>query len=62
MQTAEATAPGELLEHLDRTTGLDRTLLTRVVDEVLSYFSETAEAFIVRRHGELQGENLDSGG
>ena len=49
---------GALVEHLERTTRLSRAESERVVAEVLDYFSESLEAFITRRHGELQGEEL----
>ena len=48
----------DLLDHLVRTTRLERSEARRVVEEVLGFFSETAEGFIVRRHQELQGEQL----
>lgn len=48
----------ELLEHLERTTRLNRAEVERVVAEVLSFFSEPLEVFVARRHAELQGEEL----
>jgi hypothetical protein len=47
----------DLIDHLTRTTRLDRAEAERVVDEVVAYFSESADDFIVRRHGELQAED-----
>ena len=47
----------DLIDHLTRTTRLSRPEAERVVEEVLAYFSESAEAFVVRRHGELQAED-----
>lgn len=47
-----------LIERLEQTTRLSRAEAERVVAEVLDYFSEPLEAFITRRHGELQGEEL----
>ena len=49
---------GALVEHLERTTRLSRAEAERVVAEVLDYFSESLEAFVTRRHAELQGEEL----
>lgn len=49
---------GALVEHLERTTRLGRSEAERVVAEVLDYFSESLEAFITRRHAELQSEEL----
>jgi hypothetical protein len=49
---------GALVEHLERSTRLSRAEAERVVAEVLDYFSESLEGFVVRRHAELQGEEL----
>ena len=45
-----------LVEHLERTTRLSPLEAERVVEEVLAYFHESLEAFVTRRHAELQGE------
>ena len=47
----------ELVEHVERTTRLSRGEAERVVQEVLAYFSESAEQFVTRRHAELQAED-----
>jgi hypothetical protein len=44
----------ELVRHLAGTTLLSEAAAARVVEEVVAYFSEPAEAFIRRRHRELQ--------
>jgi hypothetical protein len=46
--------PDELLDHLTRTSGLTRSAATRVVEEVLRYYSETTQQYVRRRHRELQ--------
>jgi hypothetical protein len=51
---------GELLDHLERTTRLSRLEAARAVREVLAFFSESTEEFVVRRHAELQEQNLDN--
>jgi hypothetical protein len=51
---------GDLLEHLARTTALPPPAAARLVDEVLAYFSESVEAFVVRRHRELRAEDLQN--
>ena len=48
----------DLLDHLVNTTRLQRSEAQRVVEEVLAFFSETAEGFVVRRHRELRAEQL----
>jgi hypothetical protein len=53
-------APEELtplLDHLEH-SGISRGTATRVVAEVLAYFSETTEEYVRRRHRELQREGL----
>ena len=53
-------APEELaplLDHLEH-SGISRGVATRVVAEVLAYFSETSEEFVRRRHRELQRDGV----
>jgi hypothetical protein len=47
-------APEELVDHLSRTATLTAPAAARLVEEVLDYFSETVEAFVRRRHRQLQ--------
>ena len=53
-----ASAPADLLDHLVRTRGLPRPEARRIVEEVVSFYGETIEAFVTRRHRELQAEGL----
>jgi hypothetical protein len=48
----------ELVSHLVATSGLERQDAARVVDEVVAFFSETPDAFVRRRHRELQRDGL----
>ncbi|MFD9885373.1 hypothetical protein ACFWZT_28380 [Streptomyces alboflavus] len=48
----------ELVDHLTRSTSLQRGEALRVIQDVLAYFDETAEQFVRRRHRELQGQGL----
>jgi len=48
----------DLLDHLERTSGLGRSALGRLVDEVVAYFAEPLERFVTRRHAELQADDL----
>jgi hypothetical protein len=48
----------DLVTHLVRTTPLPRSMAERVVEEVVAYYSESVEAFIRRRHRELQARGL----
>jgi hypothetical protein len=43
----------ELVGHVAASTGLAPEVAARVIADVLAYFDETAERFVVRRHGEL---------
>lgn len=44
----------ELISYLVRQTGLPRGRVAGIVAEVVAYFDETPEAFVRRRHRELQ--------
>lgn len=48
----------ELIAHLTRTTGLPPGECARVVADVLTYFDETTEAYVRRRHTELRAAGL----
>ena len=50
----------ELLDRLEHTTQLSRGVLGRVVADVLDHFGETAEAFVRRRHVDLQTSGLNN--
>ena len=51
---------GDLLSHLTRVTGLPERAAARLVDEILTFFSESVEEFVARRHRELQAEDLQN--
>ena len=53
-----APIPASLLDHLVRTVGMPRSEARRIVEEVVSFYGETPEAFVVRRHRELQAEGM----
>jgi hypothetical protein len=57
---ASVEAPGELVERLLRSTPLSAAAATRVVTEVVYFFSETVEQFVRRRHRELQAGGLSN--
>jgi hypothetical protein len=52
--SAAADVCGDLVDHLGRTTQMPAGIARRVVDDVVAYFGETAEAVVRRRHRELQ--------
>ncbi len=49
---------GDLVDHLVRTTPLSRGEAHRVVLDVLAYFDEPTDAYVRRRHRELQSRGL----
>jgi hypothetical protein len=50
--------PDDLVEYLVNTCPLSRAEATRVVADVLGYFSEPAADYVRRRHQELQAKGL----
>lgn len=48
----------DLIDHLVRSTALPRGEAARVILDVLAYFDETTDAFVRRRHRELQSGGL----
>ncbi|MBH1932932.1 hypothetical protein I5Q34_01260 [Streptomyces sp. AV19] len=52
------TSHDDLVDHLVRSTPLQRGEAARVVLDVLAYFDETVEEFVRRRHRELQAGGL----
>ncbi|MEU6080687.1 hypothetical protein [Streptomyces sp. NPDC047108] len=54
------TSHEDLVDHLVRSTPLQRGEAARVVLDVLAYFDETTEEFVRRRHRELQSGGLSN--
>ena len=52
------TVPAELIEHIKRISALDATKAQHLVEEVLSFYQESVEHFVARRHRELQRQGL----
>jgi hypothetical protein len=48
----------DLITHLTRSGSLGAGEAARLIDEVVGYFSEPADAFVRRRHGELRARGL----
>ncbi len=46
--------PQDLARYLATSTGLPQSTAVRVIADVTTYFSETIEEFVRRRHAELQ--------
>ncbi|MGP7998134.1 MAG: hypothetical protein ACLPKI_12520 [Streptosporangiaceae bacterium] len=48
----------DLISHVTRSSALGPGEAERLIAEVVGYFSEPAEAFVRRRHGELRARGL----
>ena len=48
----------DLIAHLTGTSSLSAGEAARLIDDVVGYFSEPADAFVRRRHGELKARGL----
>lgn len=48
----------DLVAHLVRSSSLQAGEARRVIADVIGYFGEPVEAFVRRRHGELQARGL----
>jgi hypothetical protein len=49
--------PQDLVRHVARSTGLDEATASRVVADVLAYFDQTVEEYVVDRHENLKSRN-----
>ncbi len=52
--------PEELLQHICYSSRLTAAEAQHLITEVLAYFSEPCEAFVRRRHLELQAQGLNN--
>ena len=53
--------PQELVRHVARSTGLDEATASRVVADVMAYFGQTVEEYVVQRHEDLKSRNRKNG-
>jgi hypothetical protein len=49
--------PQDLVRHVARSTGLDEATASRVVADVMAYFGQTVEEYVVQRHENLKTRN-----
>jgi hypothetical protein len=47
----------DLVRHVARSTGLDEATASRVVADVMAYFGQTVEEYVVKRHEGLKSRN-----
>ncbi|MGB0846488.1 MAG: hypothetical protein ACPGSM_07170 [Thiolinea sp.] len=52
------TIPSELIEHLQRISSLDAAKAQQLVEEVLSFYQDSVEQYVARRHRELQLQGM----
>ncbi len=50
----------DLIAHVTRSSPMDPGEAARLIDDVVGYFSEPAQAFVRRRHGELKARGLSN--
>jgi hypothetical protein len=49
--------PPELVRHVAQSTGLDEATAARVVADVMAYFGQTVEEYVVARHDDLKSRS-----
>jgi len=49
--------PQDLVRHVAMSTGLDEATASRVVADVMAYFGQTVEGYVVKRHQDLKSRN-----
>ena len=49
--------PSDLVRHVARSTGLDEATASRVVADVMTYFGQTVDEYVVSRHEELKSRS-----
>jgi hypothetical protein len=49
--------PQDLVRHVARSTGLDEATAMRVVADVVAYFGQTVEEYVIERHEDLKSRN-----
>lgn len=55
-----ANVPEELVQRLCAMSSLAPTTANHLVQEILHFYRDTAEDFIIKRHSELQNEGLSN--
>ena len=50
-------SPQDLVRHVARSTGLDEATASRVVADVMAYFTQTVEEYVRHRHAHLKSRN-----
>ena len=53
----DAPYPLDLVRHVAMSTGLDEATASRVVADVLAYYGQTVEEYVIKRHEDLKSRN-----
>ena len=54
MDDSRPQGPQDLIRHVARSTGLDEATASRVVADVIAYFGQSVEEYVIERHGDLK--------
>jgi len=57
MDDSNAESPQDLVRYVARSTGLDEATASRVVADVMAYFGQTVEQYVITRHEDLKSRN-----
>lgn len=57
MDDSHPQGPQDLVRHVARSTGLDEATASRVVADVVAYFGQTVEEYVIMRHADLKNKN-----
>jgi hypothetical protein len=55
--TRDPQYPQDLVRHVARSTGLDEATASRVVADMVAYFGQTVEEYVIQRHEDLKSRN-----
>ena len=57
MDDSRPQGPQDLIRHVARSTGLDEATASRVVADVVAYFGQSVEEYVIERHSDLKSRN-----
>jgi len=57
MDDSRPQGPQDLIRHVARSTGLDEATASRVVADVIAYFGQSVEEYVIERHSDFKNRN-----
>lgn len=57
MDDSRPQGPQDLIRHVARSTGLDEATASRVVADIIAYFGQSVEEYVIERHSDLKNRN-----